>query len=164
MVERSKDWLNQAERDIKQAEASIRDGFYKWACFAAQQASGKSVKALIQVLGGDVWGHSVTALIDALPEGVRPYHLRDEALELDQAYIPSKPSCLLLGRSIELVLVYEFRHSRGSTTHRHPRFVLFYHEKEEHQDSPFFLKSGGGTRSPSSRRFNFSCDRVHPET
>ena len=45
MVERSKDWLNQAERDIKQAEASLREEFYEWACFAAQQASGKSVKA-----------------------------------------------------------------------------------------------------------------------
>jgi len=90
MVERSKDWLNQAERDIKQAEALLRDGFYEWACFAAQQASEKSVKALIQVLGGDVWCHSVTALIDAVPEGVRPDHLRDKALELDQAYIPSR--------------------------------------------------------------------------
>jgi HEPN domain-containing protein len=90
MVERSKDWLNQAERDVKQAEASLRDGFYEWACFAAQQASEKSVKALIQVLGGEVWGHSVTALIDALPEGVKPFHLRDKALELDQAYIPSR--------------------------------------------------------------------------
>jgi HEPN domain-containing protein len=90
MVERSKDWLNQAERDIKQAEASLRDGFYEWACFAAQQASEKSVKALIQVLGGDVWSHSVTALIDALPVEVRPNHLRDKALELDQAYIPSR--------------------------------------------------------------------------
>ena len=36
------------------------------------------------------WGHSVTALVDALPENVRPIHLRDKALELDQAYIPSR--------------------------------------------------------------------------
>ena len=90
MVERSKDWLDQAERDIKQAEASLRDGFYEWACFAAQQAAEKAVKALIQSLGGEAWGHSVAALIDALPEDVKPTHLRDEALELDQAYIPSR--------------------------------------------------------------------------
>ena len=30
MVERSKDWLAQAERDIGQAKASLRDGFYEW--------------------------------------------------------------------------------------------------------------------------------------
>ena len=48
MVERSKDWLAQAERDIGQAKASLRDGFYEWACFASQQAAEKAVKALIQ--------------------------------------------------------------------------------------------------------------------
>jgi len=90
MVERSRDWLRQADRDIKQAEASLRDEFYEWACFAAQQAAEKALKALIQSLGGEAWGHSVTALIDALPEDVRPSDLRDKALELDQAYIPSR--------------------------------------------------------------------------
>lgn len=90
MVERSIDWLNQADRDMKQAEASLRDELYEWSCFAAQQAAEKAVKALIQSLGGEAWGHSVTALIDALPDDVRPSGLRDEALELDQAYIPSR--------------------------------------------------------------------------
>lgn len=90
MVERSKDWLDQAERDIKQAEASLRDGFYEWACFAAQQAAEMAVKGLIQSLGGEAWGHSVAALIETLPENVKPNHLRDQALELDQAYIPSR--------------------------------------------------------------------------
>lgn len=50
----------------------------------------KSVKALIQALGGEAWGHSVTALIDALPEDGKPQHLRGRAAELDQAYIPSR--------------------------------------------------------------------------
>lgn len=90
MVERSKDWLDQAERDIAQAKASFRDEFYEWACFAAQQASEKAVKALIQSRGGESWGHSVAGLIDALPDDIRPGKLRDKALELDQAYIPSR--------------------------------------------------------------------------
>jgi HEPN domain-containing protein len=90
VVERSKDWLNQAARDIRQAEASLRDELYEWSCFAAQQAAEKAVKALIQSLGGEAWGHSVTALIDALPEKEKPSHLRDKALELDHAYIPSR--------------------------------------------------------------------------
>jgi len=90
MVDRSADWLNQAERDLRQAEASMRDGFYEWACFASQQAAEKAVKGLIQTLGGEAWGSSVASLIDALPENVKPNHLRDQALELDQAYIPSR--------------------------------------------------------------------------
>jgi HEPN domain-containing protein len=90
MVERSKDWLAQAERDIAQAKASLRDGFYEWACFAAQQAAEKAVKGLIQVRGGESWGHSVAGLIDALPDDLRREDLRDRASELDQAYIPSR--------------------------------------------------------------------------
>jgi HEPN domain-containing protein len=90
MVERSKDWLAQAQRDIAQAKASLRDGFFEWACFAAQQAAEKAVKGLIQSRGGESWGHSVAGLIDALPDNLRPENLRDKALELDQAYIPSR--------------------------------------------------------------------------
>jgi len=90
VVERSRDWLNQAERDLKQAQASLRDEFYEWACFAAQQAAKKAVKALIQSLGGEAWGHSVAALMDALPEDARPSDLREKALELDQVYIPTR--------------------------------------------------------------------------
>ena len=90
MVERSKDWLDQAERDLRQAEASLRDEFFEWACFAAQQSAEKAVKALIQSLGGEPWGHSVASLMDMLPQDLRPNHLRDFALELDQAYIPSR--------------------------------------------------------------------------
>ena len=90
MVERSKDWLDQARRDLAQAKASPRDGFYEWACFAAQQASDKALKGLIQSRGGESWGHSVAWLMDALPEGIRPLHLREKALELDQAYTPSR--------------------------------------------------------------------------
>jgi HEPN domain-containing protein len=90
VVERSKDWLDQANRDIAQAKASLRDGFYEWACFAAQQAAEKAVKGLIQSKGGESWGHSVASLIDAVPESIRPMNLRDKALELDQAYIPSR--------------------------------------------------------------------------
>ena len=90
MVERSKDWLNQAKRDIRQAETSLKAELYEWACFASQQAAEKAVKALIQSLGGEAWGHSVASLIDALPENVRPTHLHDKAVELDMAYIPSR--------------------------------------------------------------------------
>lgn len=90
MVERSQDWLKQAKRDLEQAESSLKSKFYEWACFASQQAAEKAVKALIQSLGGEVWGHSVASLIDSVPENVKPSHLRDKALELDQAYIPSR--------------------------------------------------------------------------
>ena len=91
MVERSKDWLDQADHDLAQARASLRDGFYEWACFAAQQGAEKAVKALIQSAGGESWGPSVAELMDRLPKDLKvPEDIRDKALELDQAYIPSR--------------------------------------------------------------------------
>ena len=91
MVERSKDWLNQADRDLAQSKASLRDGFYEWACFAAQQGAEKAVKGLIQSAGGESWGHSVAELIDTLPNDLKlSDDIRDRALELDQTYIPSR--------------------------------------------------------------------------
>ena len=46
MPDRSRDWLNQAQRDLEQAEDSRRAGRHEWACFAAQQSAEKAVKAL----------------------------------------------------------------------------------------------------------------------
>ena len=56
MVERSRDWMDQALRDLRLAEKCILDDFYKWACFLSQQASEKAVKAVFQALGGEAWG------------------------------------------------------------------------------------------------------------
>jgi len=47
-MERSKDWIDEAEGDIKHARSDLRQGFYNWACFSAQQSAGKAVKAVFQ--------------------------------------------------------------------------------------------------------------------
>jgi HEPN domain-containing protein len=41
-------------------------------------------------VGGEAWGRSVASLMDTIPDNVRPSNLGEEALELDQAYIPSR--------------------------------------------------------------------------
>lgn len=47
MVERSKDWMDEAESDLRHAEADYKSHFYNWACFSAQQAAEKALKALL---------------------------------------------------------------------------------------------------------------------
>jgi len=67
MANRAGDWFAQAERDLEQARASQRDGRHEWACFAAQQAAEKAVKAVHYRRGARaVIGHNVRALIEAL--------------------------------------------------------------------------------------------------
>ncbi len=58
VADRSRDWFAQAERDLEQARASRRDERHEWACFAAQQASENSVKALHLALGQEARGHT----------------------------------------------------------------------------------------------------------
>lgn len=88
MVERSRDWLDQAEGDLEHAKNDLRSGFYDWACFSAQQSAEKAVKAVFQKLGAEAWGHSVFDLLSILRSKLEVSEdLLDYALELDKAYI-----------------------------------------------------------------------------
>lgn len=90
-MERSRDWLDDAQSDLAHARSDLERGYYNWACFSAQQAAEKAVKAVFQRMGAEAWGHSVADLLGALGErrDIAP-DLIDRALELDKAYIPTR--------------------------------------------------------------------------
>ncbi len=91
MAERSRDWFRQAVHDLAHARTAAGAGDHDWACFAAQQAAEKALKAFAGRLGGEAWGHSlltmVTDLATADPETVS---LREAAIRLDRYYIPTR--------------------------------------------------------------------------
>ncbi len=88
MAERSNDWMKQAGHDLSHARFSCEQGDYEWACFAAQQAAEKAVKALAIRQGGEPWGHSVTTLLENLPADCRPeLAMVNRAKVLDKHYI-----------------------------------------------------------------------------
>jgi HEPN domain-containing protein len=89
MPNRARDWFNQAVRDLEQAEDSQRAKRYEWACFAAQQAAEKAVKALHLHLGQEAWGHVIAKLLQELPKDV-PEELIEKGRVLDNFYIPSR--------------------------------------------------------------------------
>lgn len=89
MPNRSSDWFRQADRDLEQARASQRDGRHEWACFAAQQAAEKAVKALHLALAQEAWGHAVARLLRELPVAV-PEDLIDKARVLDNFYVATR--------------------------------------------------------------------------
>jgi HEPN domain-containing protein len=91
MTNRAGDWLRQAERDLDHAIDAARADRHEWACFAAQQAAEKAVKALHLHLGQEAWGHVVARLLDELPADHRPPpDLIEEAKVLDNFYVPSQ--------------------------------------------------------------------------
>ncbi|MBN2028689.1 HEPN domain-containing protein [bacterium] len=91
MSNRSADWFSQAKRDVQQAEESRQAGYHEWACFAAQQAAEKAVKALHLYLGQEAWGHVISKLFSELPDNVDvPEDMIDKARVLDTYYIPPR--------------------------------------------------------------------------
>lgn len=90
-MERSADWMEQAQGDLLHARSDVERGFFDWACFSAQQAGEKAVKAVLQRRGGEAWGHSVADLLEEV-RGIASVSdaLIDAALELDKAYIGAR--------------------------------------------------------------------------
>jgi HEPN domain-containing protein len=91
MAERSKDWLAQAARDLESAKSQEREGFFEWACFISQQSSEKALKAVLQRLSSEAWGHITWKLLEAVEDlsGKRS-ELLDAARFLDKFYIPAR--------------------------------------------------------------------------
>ncbi|MFQ5507103.1 MAG: HEPN domain-containing protein, partial [Planctomycetota bacterium] len=89
MSNRSGDWMDQALRDLEQAGASQRDGRHEWACFAAQQAAKKAIKALHLARGQEAWGHVVARLLRELPLAA-PEDLVEKGKVLDNFYVASR--------------------------------------------------------------------------
>jgi len=92
MPNRSKDWFNQALRDLEQAKDSLQAGRHEWACFAAHQAAEKAVKALHLRLGQEAWGHVIAQLLRELPTESPPLpkDLIERAMVLDNFYISTR--------------------------------------------------------------------------
>ncbi|MFQ5850690.1 MAG: HEPN domain-containing protein [Candidatus Binatia bacterium] len=91
MPNRAPDWMNQALRDLEQAEDSRGAGRHEWACFAAEQAAEKAVKALHLYVGQEAWGHVIAKLLVELPDSVPvPKDLVEKGRVLDNFHIPAR--------------------------------------------------------------------------
>lgn len=90
-MDRSKDWLRQAERDLEETKLSFREGFYEWACFLAQQSAEKAVKAITEFERIQSWGHVISRILKDLSSVVEvPPDIMDKAKILDRYYIPTR--------------------------------------------------------------------------
>lgn len=52
-MERSGDWIASAVGDLEHARSDRERGYHHWACFSAQQAAEKAVKAVFQKMGAE---------------------------------------------------------------------------------------------------------------
>jgi HEPN domain-containing protein len=91
MPSRARDWLRQAQRDLEVARTTQQAGQFDWACFAAQQAAEKALKALYQQHHAEGWGHVLARLVDELlPDEPELSRYHQAARILDKFYIPTR--------------------------------------------------------------------------
>jgi HEPN domain-containing protein len=90
-MDRSSDWLRQAERDLESARLILGGGFYEWACFISQQAAEKAAKALCESHKVMTRTHQLARLFQAV-KGLEeiPDDLYEKAATLDRYYIPTR--------------------------------------------------------------------------
>ena len=89
MTDRANDWLLQATKDLEHAKDSQKNQSNNWACFAAQQAAEKAIKALHLHYSQEAWGHVIARLLKELPIEIDD-ELIDKAKVLDNHYIPTR--------------------------------------------------------------------------
>lgn len=89
-MNRYKDWLRQARRDLEKARIDLQYKFWEWACFTAQQSAEKAVKALLMYHGLTVWGHAITPMLRSMDKLAVPERIIQHAQLLDIYYIPTR--------------------------------------------------------------------------
>jgi HEPN domain-containing protein len=88
-------WLRTGEDDLDAATVLKKNGKFPHACFHAQQAGEKAVKAVWYRADADPWGHSVRKLIEDLENVDMNLYDRLKGLLragtiLDRFYIPTR--------------------------------------------------------------------------
>jgi HEPN domain-containing protein len=85
-------WLEQAQADLRAAELSASGGAYEWACFQAQQAGEKALKAFLYAHGlTSIVTHSLRRLVRECEALEAPFaQLAEAGRLLDQHYIPTR--------------------------------------------------------------------------
>ncbi|AEH51469.1 HEPN domain-containing protein [Pseudothermotoga thermarum] len=90
-MNRWRDWYEQGKRDFDKAKLDLEHKFYEWACFTAQQAAEKVLKALALKLGINLWGHSLGEILKLLSRQISiSEDLLEKAKLLDLYYIPTR--------------------------------------------------------------------------
>jgi len=88
-------WLKTAEDDLDAAIVLKNNSKFPQACFHAQQAGEKAMKAIWYSVDEDPWGHSIKKLIEDLQHAdLKLYehfeNLKRPAMLLDRFYIPTR--------------------------------------------------------------------------
>lgn len=84
-------WFEQARDDLAAARASTNAGHHEWACFQAQQAAEKALKAFLLLQGKRQFlSHSINELLREARQVEPELDALAKARRLDEYYIPTR--------------------------------------------------------------------------
>lgn len=84
-------WFRQAGFDLEAANVGFKSGSFEWACFQAQQAVEKALKAVLFLHGKrSVFSHSVHKLVQELVKIDPKFKAMVPAKKLDTFFIPTR--------------------------------------------------------------------------
>ena len=90
-IEYALQWFKQATFDLNAAISSKESKDFEWACFQAQQASGKALKAfLYSRKKRNILTHSIFKLINECGKLDKDFLDLKETKVLDQYYVPTR--------------------------------------------------------------------------
>jgi len=84
-------WFGQAKDDLAAAHDSRQAGHHEWACFQAEQAAEKALKAFLLLQGKRQFlSHSINALLTEAQAVNQTFQAVARARRLDEYYIPTR--------------------------------------------------------------------------
>lgn len=90
-MDRSSDWLSQAEYDLRAAESLHSTNNYAWSCFLSQQTAEKALKSLLESINLPSWGHDLIDMIESLVEHIAiPSSIQQCCHRLNLYYISTR--------------------------------------------------------------------------
>ncbi len=126
-MERSHDWIKQAEFDFETAETLVQHEKYAWVCFISHQVAEKALNAFLESLNKPGWGHDLTDLIIKLQDSIDiPEELVNACARLNLYYIPTRyPDAFSSGSPSE-----KFTRSQSNQAIKDAKEVLNYVKSE----------------------------------
>ncbi len=90
-MDRTQDWLAQAEYDLETAKQLIAAKSYAWSCFIAQQSAEKSLRAVLEHLGRFRWSHDLIDLLGSLEQEISiPSNFEKACHRLNPYYVSTR--------------------------------------------------------------------------
>lgn len=90
-MNRKLDWLRESEAELKTAQDLHRIGHYSWACFTAQQAAEKALKALLLHFSSRPTTHDMVDLLKSIVTKVSvPGNVVQAANVLNRYYVATR--------------------------------------------------------------------------